>query len=446
MKFPFNYKLLRLSLTALVLLILVYFTYQLESEKSHEAEVETLKLANYFDDSGTGTNGNSIYFVPQAQDDEMCESCHEDFVPFEVDVDIPDSIGEGEEFQFNIIVKNKKGDPEHDVEDLQAMVTGLSGEPQQPYFNVIPGNLLRFQTITATFPVNELANEVIITLTGDSGLLGVNNIDLSLSSPEGQSWSSTGSGVEEEIVLGFDEIMEGGFGNYEIEVRYVNGVGQIAYSIYIDVKYAASDLVKSAGELKEGGWHTFSWDLMLTNEELESLGSEVSGTVSFHHEDGFVATHRYTLEANPEAIVVQDSGTQTFRLLSYGRGLGFLALTALAGVTLTGFSGNFRRRLAGILRFRNPQNFHCYVSFAIIFFALIHAGLLIKSHYSLGSTPNLFGYTGLTIFGILAVTGFYRQKLFPIMGAKLWKRFHMILALTMVLLIGYKILTYGGHF
>ncbi|UCH88232.1 MAG: hypothetical protein JSV49_08175 [Thermoplasmata archaeon] len=142
----------------------------------------------------------------------------------------------------------------------------------------------------------------------------------------------------------------------------------------------------------------------------------------------------------------QNGDVPTYYLLGYGRIIGFLALFTLFVITLTGFSPNARSKISKLFRLKKPQSFHCLFAFLIILFALFHAVFLIRSHYAWNATPNLFGITALLIFGIIALTSFYRSKILPQIELKQWKRFHLLLAIAMLLILLYKIITFGGHF
>jgi cytochrome b561 len=375
-----------------------------------------------------------------------CEECHGEFYPFEVQADIFGDAGSGQLFEYKILVSNSDKDKEHNVEDLSATITGIGEISNEPYNNAISGSARRFSSSQHSFPVEQSAFEVIITLTGDSGILNRNDLNLVVRSPDGQTWSSSGTGVDEEIILEMNDISEGGFGDYTAVVQYVAGVGAISYSITIDVSYISPELHRTGDDLKPGDSYTFSWDLALTDEDLNNLGSEVSGTVSYEHEDGIVETYRYNLEVKPGTIIKGGSeGALNFNL-EYGRIMGLLSLGLLIAILITSLSKTSRKILAKPFKLKNPQTAHCYFSLSIFLFALIHSSLLLQARYSWNATPSILGFSALAIFGIITIEGFSRQKIIDRIGKKRWKWLHRSITASVVLIVAYHALTFGEHF
>lgn len=386
-----------------------------------------------------------IIFSDKAQD-QSCGECHDGFEPFSVELEMSETVAPEEPFQYELIVSNSDTDTPHTVEELVASLTGIGATPKDSYYNEIDDSVRRFQTNSHSFPVDANANKLDVILTGESGFIGRNNIDLRLTSPNGQVWSSTLNGADEEIHLDNDDILKAGVGDYDIEVQFVSGMGPISYTVTIDVSYISTDLVKYGDNLDTGDTYDFYWNLILTSEELNELGSEVSGTVSYEHRGGNTESYRYTIELNPGTTLQKNSKVPISPLLINGRIIGLLSLVVFGAITIFGFIPTTRNIIANRLKLKNPQNVHCLLSLSIILFGLIHATLLIMGPYSWDAEPNLYGVFAILIFGAIAITSFNRQTLISKIGLKQWKRLHLIFIILFALIIIYHSVTFGYHF
>jgi hypothetical protein len=389
--------------------------------------------------------GNKIAISNKAQG-TSCGECHEDFNPFTITLNMPKNVNAGEEFAYELTVINDDSETPHNVEDLEAVLTGLGETSNEPFHNSFDGSILRFQGSNHRFPVTEGASSITVHLTGDSGFGGLNNIDLMLTGPNGDVWRSTGSGVEEDISLYHDDIATGGFGDYTIQVQYISGLGPITYSVNVDVTYNSPEYVQYGEDLNPDESYTFRWDLILTSEQLTELGSEVSGTVSYIHEGGDEESFRYTFEITLDHISGSENSNTFNFLLENGRILGFLALFMLILIMTFGFSSKSRRIISKPLKIKNPQNVHCIFSLVIILFAIIHATVLIIGPYSWNSSPNIYGTTVVFLFGAIAFSGFYKKSITQRLGEKIWKRSHLIMSIAALIIIIYHAVTFGGHF
>jgi hypothetical protein len=390
--------------------------------------------------------GDISFLVLKSSQGTSCTECHEEFNPFSVELDIPNSINPDQEFEYSIIVTNDDSETPHSVESLEAILTGIGDGPNDPYSNTFSGSVRRFQADSFDFPVDEGATEASIVLTGSSGIGGLNDVDLRVTSANGQSWTSTGSGVDEEILLSYEDIAQGGYGDYTIQVQYANGLGSISYSVEVSVEYSSPDLLQVGSDLAPNDSHTFSWTLLLTDEELQQLGSEVSGTVEYSHDGGNTESFRYTFEVTFDMVKTNQKNDSTNSLLESGRIIGLFTLLILAFIMILGFSKSARKIVAKPFKINNPQNVHCLFSMGVILFALVHATLLIMGPYSWNSSPNVFGTTALILFAMISFSGFYRNFIINRFGVKNWKLSHLILSIIAVLIIAYHALTFGGHF
>jgi hypothetical protein len=396
--------------------------------------------------SNNSMNENAPSSTIITAQEESCNDCHDEFVPFEVALQVPGNIQAGEEFDYELLISNPDSEIPHTVENLEARLTGLGETNIEPYYDQFSGSVRRFQTIGHNFPVQESASSATISLTGDSGLLGRNNLDLLLRSPDGETWRATSAGINEEIHLSQQDIINGGYGQYSIDVQFVNGLGPISYSISITVDYSSGEMTKLGKNLDTDETYAFSWSLTLSDDQIEALGSEVSGTVTHNHHDGETTSYRYTFEITHDYQNKDKNTLQSSLFLDQGRTIGFLSAGILIPIILLGFSEPSKIKIAKYLKIKDPQNVHCYLSLTIILFGLIHAALLIIGPYSWDSEPNLFGAIAILIFGTISVTGFGKKQISLKIGTKNWKRLHILATLLVVLIILYHAVTFGGHF
>jgi hypothetical protein len=378
--------------------------------------------------------------------DRPCEDCHSEFYPFELDVEQPSRIQPDESFEYRIIVKNSDMDKEHAVTDLTATLTGIGAEPKEPYNNEQSGSIRRFGLETYNFPVEAGASTVQIRASGNSGIGGLNDIDLRLTGPTGREWSSTSGGASEEINLEYQDILDGGFGDYLIEINYVSGLGAISYSLSISVEYTGTELQQTGADLQPGDEHEFSWTLVLTADEIERLGGTVSGTVEYDHGEGEMESYRYQLDISSDLVISSSGSAGIDPNLKFGRYIGLFSLLIFIGVFITRYSESSRKSLAGLLKIKNPRRIHCYFAASILFIALIHASLLLISNYSITSTPSIIGSFAFILFLAMSVEGFNREKIISRIGKPRWKVLHLGLAFLITLIVLYHALVYGAHF
>lgn len=434
---------------AVLLIILLFSIFSLNSSIQRSSEFDKQPSSSFETSVQDGYDAPHIGYLnpPDLNQDEndRCEACHESFEPFEVAFELPADFQPQQFSEYRIMVTNENDDPEHTVDDLEAMLTGLGGKTREPYHNSLSGSLRRFQADTFTFSIEIDALNADIVLTGSAGVSNLNNIDLIVRGPSGE-WTSRGSGVDEQIFLDHDDIERGGIGDYEIEIQYMNGVGPISYTITIDVNYFIPDYFQSGENLETGDSELFTWNLALTQEQANNMAGVVSGTVSYLHDDGELVTYRYSIEVQPDSVSFSSSESVKNRNLEIGRILGLFSLSILVVVLITSYSRTSRKILAKPFKLKNPRYVHCFLAASILFFALIHANLLIRSHYSYEAKPVILGIIAFALFAYLAVEGFLRKRLISLIGRKKWRLMHIIIALSAVILVLYKAITYGGHF
>jgi hypothetical protein len=211
----------------LILIISVFLSTQ-DTENNVIASQYSNSLSN--DDSKIGLSNRNdpfnIAFYNNFQDGS-CAECHDGFNPFDIELEMAGEVKPGTEFQYDIIVTNSDSELPHMVEELEAKLIGLGEEINKPYHDELSGSVRRFQANSHRFPVDENAAKITISLSGDDGVLGRNDIDMILTSPNGQSWSSSQSGVDEEIELDAEEISEAGTGEFTINIQFISGIVKV---------------------------------------------------------------------------------------------------------------------------------------------------------------------------------------------------------------------------
>lgn len=118
------------------------------------------------------------------------------------------------------------------------ILDGISGdENNPPYEETIQDSVYLGNNDLHTFPVQENAQWLNITLQGDEGIvLPVNDIDMYLYDADGELIAdSTNNGTSESIDLYSDFLEDPG--NFQLEVRWVQSVLPVDYTIVIKVIY-----------------------------------------------------------------------------------------------------------------------------------------------------------------------------------------------------------------
>ncbi len=92
------------------------------------------------------------------------------------------------------------------------------------------------------FPVEEGAISGMVSLDGDEGFHGMNDLDMTVTGANGKVvGSSAGGGPDEEVTLGEFEFYRGGTGTYQVEIQNFVGDPAISYHLTIDVYYTEQE-------------------------------------------------------------------------------------------------------------------------------------------------------------------------------------------------------------
>ena len=380
----------------------------------------------------------------------MCDSCHDDFVPFQYTTEAPTEVPAGEPFDLSITVFNEEM---HAIYDPSAMLTvaegdGMVVETGEPaVVNTREQGSLGFrQTTTFDVTVKPGAQSATFALDGSGGFL--DDLDLFVYGPDGGSWSSTGGGTDETISLDVGDLQEGGFGDYLVTVDHPQGIRSASFTLDIEVEYGSGSMILyGPDDLQQDDTYTFTFTLRGVTEGPSVVTVTVSGMAVHMHASGEHYEEVYTME---EAVPIEvgdefaygprdddDDAGSGEGLLDAGQTLGFISAILLAGSLAT--SGH-------LPRLPKRTRVHCYGSYALAGVFIVHWLTLWAGPY--GSTLGGIG-TGsvmLLLILVLALCG-ARPKLLEgkLMG---WsnKLLHRNLTYALVLVLVVHILLNGSHF
>ncbi|UCE73279.1 MAG: hypothetical protein JSV56_09620, partial [Methanomassiliicoccales archaeon] len=229
------------------------------------------------------------FSYPLSDTEGDCEECHSDFKAFTLTVDSPSEVPEDYDFEFKVIVRNTG---EHEVRNLQAKIYLTSAlnlestnETGEPYHDETSGSVSFGSSETYSFPVSQGASSALIFLDGDEGLLGRNDIDLTVTSPEGREWVSESPGADEHIELDVKDLSRGGSGDYNVRVDYFIGTPVISFTLTIDVEYSAEQKLFEGPDLGPGEKHVFVLPLKSKAQGDNTIGVAVSANVYYEHDE-----------------------------------------------------------------------------------------------------------------------------------------------------------------
>ncbi len=319
------------------------------------------------------TTGDTI---DPPEDRVMCDECHDDFVPFQVNIDAPTGVPIGEPFDLSITVFNEEM---HAVYNPSAMLTvadgdGIVVETGEPvvYNTRELGSLGFRQTAEFVVSIQPGAHSATFALGGSGGFL--NDLDLLVSGPEGGSWSSTGGGTDETIGLDAADLLEGGFGDYLATVDHPQGVRPTSFTLDIGVEYGSGSMILYGPEdLQQDDSYTFTFNLRGGMEGPSAVTVVVSGQAVHMHTSGEHWERDYTME---EVVPIEvgdefvyggrddgDDAGSGDGLLDVGQALGFTSALLLVGSLAT--SGN-------LPKLPRRGKVHCYVSYALTTVFFLH--------------------------------------------------------------------------
>jgi len=360
-----------------------------------------------------------------------CGGCHDGFEPFALTPTSDNGL-------ISIEVSNKG---EHKVLDLEAKMMNVEGGNVEPFHDSFSGTLGFSGTSTHGFPVESGAISATVILDADQGIIGLNNVDLYLSSSEGDTWSSTGSGGHEEISLGPKDLES--TGKYMIEVRVIQGV-RVSYTVTVDVIYGSSEVNQKGEDLDPGGSFNFQWENILQEGIIEA---DVSGD-AFHDHSGSDDhdRERYSVEVSFSEDDIQirtgltEDGSST---LGIGRAMGILSLVIFSSTIFVGFGIKRWTLKEGTL---DLSKVHCYLTLGLLIFAILHGSILLTGFYKGTYTGLALGATAILIILILFYTGKFEKMFTKSYGKRSWKNIHRFLTVAVLLIVLFHAFSVGYHF
>jgi hypothetical protein len=379
--------------------------------------------------------------------DQECEECHSEFEPFDVVIDAPSEVPIEYDFEYKVIVRNNG---EHEVQDIEAIIdlseaefleTSLIGG--EPYNDEITDSVGVGETAIYSFPVANGANSAKIILDGDEGILGLNDLDMTVRGPDGGNWQSAGSGPDEAIGLNRRDFRSGGYGDYSVEVVWFIGNPSISFTLTIEVEYGADQIIMEGPNLAEGEDHTFIIPLSSLEKGDNTINVAVSATAFHEHteEDDSLTSdsYDYVIEDSSNIKVgsklvynpPSESSKSTFNVLIYERVLGLLSMIIL--FVSIGFSS---------LRIK----WHCRISQILLGISMIHGLLLAVSPHASSGRGLLLGIPAFIIMGFLGYIGWQQNSLRPKWGNEKWKRIHLIFTVLAVVVVILHALLDGSDF
>ncbi|UCG70875.1 MAG: ferric reductase-like transmembrane domain-containing protein [Thermoplasmata archaeon] len=404
------------------------------------------------------------FSAPFSQTQQECEECHSEFEAFRVIIDSPREVPEDYEFEYRVIVRN---DGEHEVRDLEAVID-LSEAPnlipamggREPYHEEISGSVSVGGTATFKFPVLEGATEAVVILDGEEGLIGMNDLDMTVTGPNGDSKSSADSGADEAVKLNLREISRWGYGEYSIEVVWFVGSPSISFILTIDVEYGVDQIYLKGEDLAPGGKFTFVLPIKSTTKGENIVDVAVKGTAHYEHgenDDPLTSdNHDYTIEGSSGVLIgdklVYEPPDEDFQgsigILVWERVFGLLS--GLLLLISVGFSGLIKpvstiaEKIVGGAAKR--VKWHCRVSLILIIFSLIHGVMLPYSPHASSLRGLVPGTLAMICFGILGYIGWQQKPLKKRWGVENWRRLHLILTIAVVVIVLVHAIMDGSDF
>jgi len=379
----------------------------------------------------------------------MCDSCHDDFVPFQYTIEAPTGVPVGEPFDLSITVFNEEM---HAVYSPSAMLTVTDGEGmvietgEPAVVNTRESGTLGFrQTTSFDVTIKPGAQSATFALDGSGGLL--DDLDLFVSGPDGGSWSSTGGGTDETIGLDTGDLQEGGHGDYRVTVEHPQGVRPTSFTLDIGVEYGSGSMVLyGPDDLQQDDSYTFTFTLRGGTEGPSAVTVAVSGMAVHMHTDGEHYEEDYSMEeevpievGDEFAYGDRDDGGDAGSgegLLAAGQALGFISAILLIGSLAT--SGH-------LPKLPKRGKVHCYISYALTGIFFVHWLTLWAGPYGSIYGGIVTGSVMLVLILMLALGG-VRPKLLDgkVMG---WSNrlLHRNLTYVLVLVLFVHVLLNGSH-
>jgi len=376
--------------------------------------------------------------------------------PLNIEVLTDDSPEPGDIVNYTLVLSVK---PDVTVSLLTIDLKGVDPLQDPPFRQEVSDTVTFRETHTHPFPVSEGASEVLVVLDGDNGdpFVG-NDLDMTLRSPNGQSWESSGGGPDEQVRLRESQIQKGGYGDYEVDVMHFFGAPVISYSLTMDVLYGSTPTQIKLTNISSNQTHEFTWNFEYSFEVAETFALEIHADVEEEHDEGYSEDGESGEEAGHTSIlyladitgrVTREGGEAGFRIEAFtaGRILGILTLIMFTSAFLTGYFPPLRRRLNQYVEVESLQQIHFLLAGGTIIVGASHVTtVLATTFHDWFSIGILFGIGAALMVLVQATTGFFRLKLKKYLGERKWKWLHLFLGISVVILIILHLWLNGPHF
>ncbi len=397
-------------------------------------------------------------FLIISRDQEGEEECkegeegHGGFEAFTLTIDAPSEVPNDYEFDYKIIVRDEW---KHEVLGLEA-VLDLSEAPHLEFISGIPepyhseeSGSVSFSSSSESFPfpVQDNASMATIKVDGDEGPLEMNNIDLNVYSPDGDTlWVVGGAGADPELTLNAEDLREAGYGDYRAEVIHVVGMPTISFSITIDIQYDLKQSRLTGPDLGPGDEHTFSWSLRSISKGDNTVLVVVSGSAYYDHEEPSAPdSELYTYDSSSELEVgdryvyapPEREWEVAISIIDIERVTGILSLfVLLVSIALSGLFKPVRTKIEDLLGGAGKRvKWHCRISFVLILLSFVHGIMLPFSPHASTLRGLALGSFAFIVLCALGFNGLYQKSLIHRWSAKNWSRAHLVLTILVVIIV-----------
>lgn len=373
----------------------------------------------------------------------VCEGCHNSFAPLEMEVEVERVESDWPAYTINVEVRNPD---EHEVQELRLVInddnittSGTGGESDS-------GSVASGSTTSHILDLEPNVKLLDIYLDGDEGFFNSNDIDLEVWGPSGGNWVSDGSTADEEIHIQADALAEEGPGEYDIEISWIAGEGNVDYELTIEYLLETDPLEREGRRLHEGRSQGFSWYLNLTDEQAENLTLTTSLMAFYDHDGKGPDLEHYTLIYRQGEVVKHDA--KDFGDLGLGQALGMAMLFLVVVSSVTGFYAASRlpvpewfARAPRKLRYRG----HTRASLLLLILAIPHALVLQRGIYA--GTPEwlISGLPTLLSLVVMTIITLDMKRLARRWGWKQWQWVHRGTIVVFLLLLAFHILRIATH-
>lgn len=393
--------------------------------------------------------------------EEGCESCHSEFKACTMTIDAPQEVPENYDFEYKVIVGNPW---EHEVQNVEA-VLDISGAPHlefaqdggEPYHEETSGSVSIGGSTSIPFPILAGATNAEIVLDGDEGFLGRNDLDLTVTSPNGQSWESAGSTADEAVKLDSRDFERGGYGDYQATVVYFIGSPSISFTLIVDVEYGVDQMRLEGPDLGPGEKHTFTWALRSTTKGDNTV--EVGVSCTAYHEHGEVEAENsedYSEEETRELTVgdklVYSAPEEEVYLgnptLLLERVLGLMsALVLIISIAFTRILRPVQVRVDKLVGGAARRvKWHCRISLLLLLLSALHGILLPLGPHASSLRGLILGVPSFIIMGFLGYIGWQQKALTEKWGYEKWQKLHLWLTILAVVLVALHAILDGSDF